>query len=86
MMKISTILKLTQIVLITGAFVFATSAIAPDAAAQGKSKGKPSFAGKPDEKLGKGGRSEAAKEHAKSRGNKGNKVKKAKKAKRGKKR
>jgi hypothetical protein len=47
--------------------------------AQGKGKGKPSFAGKPGEKMGKGGRSEEAREHAKGKGKKGKKEKKAKK-------
>ena len=62
-MKIATILKLAQITLIAFAFLFTTSAIPSDAMA--KEKGKPSFAGKPDEKLGKGGRSEDAKQHGK---------------------
>jgi len=59
-MTLSKLLKISQIALIASAFVFATTYATSDAIAAGK--GKPSFAGKPDEKLGKGGRSALAKE------------------------
>ena len=65
-MKISTVLKFAQITLIAFAFIFATSytAIGVQAAVN-----KPSFAGKPAEKLGKGCRSEDAKPHGNNKVN-----------------
>ena len=85
-MKISTVLKFAQITLIAFAFIFATSYTAIGVQAAGK---KPSFAGKPAEKLGKGGRSEEAKQHGKNKvkkeKKKTKKEKKEKKAKKGKK-
>lgn len=81
-MKISTVLKFAQIALIAFAFIFATSYTPSDVQAAGK---KPSFAGKPAEKLGKGGRSEEAKQHGKNKVKKEKKAKKAKKEKKAKK-
>lgn len=86
-MKISTLFKLAQTGLFAVTLLFATSYATPDAVAQGK---KPSFAGKPSERLGKGGRSEDAKHYGQSKKEeleeKAKKAKKAKKPKRAKKR
>ena len=68
-MTISKLLKLSQIALIASAFILAPTFTPSDVLAAGK--GKPSFAGKPEEKLGKGGRSEAAQEELKKEKKKG---------------
>ena len=87
-MTLSNFLKIAQIALIASAFVFATTYAPVEAVAAGK----PSFAGKPEEKLGKGGRSAFAQEELKKekekkekKAKKEKKVKKVKKAKKGKK-